>query len=83
MIMLSKLLPHKSSGKSRMIGSSIVFYNEPKQLADGMKIIIGSMAAGNNPPVLKNDLSQINDEMLKIGAIDITMHEKLYKKYIM
>ena len=66
-----------------MIGSSIVFYNEPKQLADGMKIIIGSMAAGNNPPVLKNDLSQINDEMLKIGAIDITMHEKLYKKYIM
>ena len=80
--MLSNLPPHKSSGKSKMVGSSVVYYNKPKQLADRMKILIGSMAAGNNSPVLKNDLSQINDEMLKIGAIDKTMHEKLYKKYI-
>ena len=29
------------------------------------------MIAGNNSPVLTNDLSQINDELLKIGAIDI------------
>ena len=75
--MLSNLPPHKSSGKSKMVGSSVVYYNKPKQLADRMKILIGSMAAGNNSPVLKNDLSQINDEMLKIGAIVI------YKKYIM
>ena len=40
------------------------------------------MAAGNNGPVLKNDLSQINDEMLKIGAIDKVMQEKLYNKHI-
>ena len=45
-----------------------------------MKTIIGSMAAGNNSPVLKNDLSQINDELLKIGTIDKTMHERMYKK---
>ena len=66
-----------------MVGSSVVYYNEPKQLADRIKILIGSMAAGNNSLILKNDLSQINDEMLKIGAIDKTMHEKLYKKYKM
>ena len=66
-----------------MVGLTVVYYNEPKQLADRMKILIGSMAAGNNSPVSKNDLSQINDEMLKIGAIDKTMHKKLYKKYIM
>jgi len=36
-----------------------------------MKVIVGSMIAGNNSPVLTNDLSQINDELLKIGAIDI------------
>ena len=66
-----------------MVDSSVVYYNDPKQLADRIKIIIGAMAAGNNSPVLKKDLSQINDEMLKIGAIDKTMHEKLYKKYIM
>ena len=51
-----------------MIGSSVICYQDPKQLADRMKIIIGSMIAGNNSPVLKNDLSQINDELLKIGA---------------
>ena len=47
-----------------------------------MKIIIGSMAVGNNSPVLKN-LSQIDDELLKIGAIDKSLHEKLYNKYIL
>jgi len=66
-----------------MIGSSVMYYQDPKQLADRMKIIIGSMIAGNNSPVLKNDLSQINDELLKTGAIDKTMHEKLYNKYIL
>ena len=47
-----------------------------------MKILIGSMVAGNNSSVLKNDLSQINDELLKIGAIDASLHEKLYSKYL-
>ena len=79
--MLSNMLPHKSSGKSRMVGSCHD-YQDPKQLADRMKIIIGSMAAGNNSPALKNDFSQINDELLKIGAINKSLHEKLYNKYI-
>lgn len=65
-----------------MIGSIVMYYQHPKQLADRMKVIIGSMIAGNNSPVLKNDLSQINDELLKIGAIDKSHHEKLYNRYI-
>lgn len=59
----------------------MLYYQEPKQLADRMKIIIESMIVGNNSPVLKNDLSQINDELLKIGAIDKSSHEKLYNRY--
>ena len=43
---------------------------------------VGSMAAGNNSPVIKNDLAMINDEFLKIGAIDKQIHEKFYKKYL-
>ena len=82
-VMLSNMLPHKSSGKLRMIGSSVMYYQDLKQLADRMKIIIGSMIAGNNSPVLKNDPSQINDELLKIGAIDISLNEKLCNKYIL
>ena len=80
--MLANLPKHSSSGKSRMVGSGVVFYQDPKQLADRMKILIGSMVDGNNSPVLKNDLSQINDELLKIGAIDASLHEKLFEKYL-
>ena len=47
-----------------------------------MKLLIGSMAAGNNSPVLRNDLSLINDELLKIQAINKTKHENFYKKYL-
>ena len=47
-----------------------------------MKVLVGSMAAGNNSPVLRNDLSMINDEFLKIGAIDKTTHEKFHDKYL-
>ena len=79
--MLSNMPPHKSSGKSRMVGS-YHDYQDQKQLADRMKIIIGSMAAGNNSPVLKIDLSQINHELLKIGTINKSLHENLYNKYI-
>lgn len=53
-----------------MFGSSVMHYQNSKQQADRMKIIIGSMIAGNNSPVLKNDLLQINDDLLKIGAIE-------------
>ena len=56
--------------------------NDPNELAERMKILVGSMAAGNNSPVIKNDLAMINDEFLKIGAIDKQIHEKFYNKYI-
>ena len=68
--------------KTRMVGSSVTYYNDPNQLADRMKVLIGSMAAGNNSPLNINDLSQINDELLRIGAIDSSLHEKFFKKYL-
>ena len=80
--LLANLPRHPSSGKSKLLGSGVVFYKDPKELAGRMKILVGSMAAGNNSPVIKNDLSMINDEFLKIGAINQTTHEKFYKKYI-
>lgn len=51
--MLANIPKHKSSGKSKMIGSSVMYYQDPKQLADRMKVIIGSMIAGYNSRVLK------------------------------
>ena len=79
---LANLQKHRSSGKTRMVGSSVTYYNDPNQLADRMKILVGSMAAGNNSPLNINDLSQINDELLHIDAIDQSMHEKFFKKYL-
>ena len=79
---LANLPKHRSSGKTRMVGSSVTYYNDPNQLADRMKILVGSIAAGNNSPLNINDLSQINDEFLRIGAIDSSLHEKFFKKYL-
>ena len=80
--LLANLPKHPSSGKSKLLGSGVVYYNDPNELAERMKILVGAIAAGNNSPVIKNDLSMMNDEFLKIGAIDQTIHEKFYKKYI-
>ena len=80
--MLANLPTHKSSGKSQLTGSGIVYYNDPTTLVDRMQVIMGSIAAGNKSPVLKNDLSQIFDELLKIGVFDKTIHERMYKKYL-
>ena len=51
---------HRSSGKSRMVGSSVTYYNNANELADRIKILVGSIVIGNNSPVIRNDLSQIN-----------------------
>ena len=79
---LANMPKHRSSGKSRMVGSSVTYYNNANELADRIKILLGSIAAGNNSPVIKNDLSQINDELLRINAIDQGLHEKFYQKYL-
>ena len=79
---LSNMPKHRSSGKSRMVGSSVTYYNDPQNLMERMNILIGSIQAGNNSPVIKNDLSQINDELLRINAIDQSLHERFYQKYL-
>ena len=79
---LANMPKHRSSGKTRMVGSSVTYYNDPNQLADRMKILVGSIAAGNNSSVIRNDMSQINDELLRIGAIDQSLHEKFFQKYL-
>ena len=79
---LSNIPKHRSSGKSRMVGSSVTYYNDPQNLVERMNILIGSIQAGNNSPVIKNDLSRINDELLRINAIDQSLHQRFYQKYL-
>ena len=79
--LLSNMAKHKSSKKSNMIGSSLVDRSDPNKLAKRLEIIVGSLNAGNNSRILKNDLTLINNELYRIGAITKEMHYALIKKY--
>ena len=81
--LLSNMAKHKSSKKSNMIGSSLfVDASDPNKLAKRLEIIVGSIRAGNNSRILKNDLNFINNELFRIGAITKEMHDEMVKKFI-
>ena len=80
--LLANMTKHKSSKKSNMIGLSVVNDSNPNQLAKRLEIIVGSLNAGNNSRILKNDLTLINDELYRIGAITKEMHDALIKKFL-
>ena len=65
-----------------MIGSSLVDRSDPYKLAKRLEIIVGSLNAGNNSRILKNDLTLINNELYRIGAITKEMHDAMVKKFI-
>ena len=80
--LLTNMAKHKSSKKSNMNGSSIVDRSDPNKLAKRLEIIVGSLNAGNNSRILKNDLTLINNELYRIGAITKEMHDALIKKFL-
>ena len=80
--LLTNMAKHKSSKKSNMIGSSLVDRSDPNKLAKRLEIIVGSLNAGNNSRILKNDLTLINNELYRIGAITKEMHDALIKKFV-
>ena len=88
--LLTNMAKHKSSKKSNMIGSSLWLLPpahggsnlvDRNKLAKRLEIIVGSLNAGNNSRILKNDLTLINNELYRIGAITKEMHDALIKKY--
>ena len=82
LVMLANLPKHPSSGKSWLLGSSVIAYSKPEDLIKRIDILLGAAAAGNTSHVITNDLSMVNDELLKIGAIDQDMHRKFYDMYL-
>ena len=80
--LLANMAKHKSSKKSNMIGSSLVDGSDPNKLAKRLEIIVGSLNAGNNSRILKNDLTLINNELYRIGAITKEMHDSMIKKFL-
>ena len=65
----------KGSGIKKGIGrgngndSSLIYYNNPQQLIDRLKLLIGSKKAGNTNPEIDNEIIGISDELIKKGLI--------------
>ena len=82
---LSGLENKKRSKKFKNIikgGCIPTFYSDPEDLLSLLKLIIGSIDAGNDSSKMKNRGMAILDEHLKLGAISKDQHEKLYVGYL-
>ena len=50
-------------------GSGLMYYNNPHQLIDKLKLLTGSRKAGNTNPEIFNEIIEISNELLKKGLI--------------
>ena len=62
--------------------STIEYYNNPTELLNELKIIMGSFKSGNTSPLLLNKGIKIVDELIQKGFINQKQHENLYRKLI-
>ena len=51
-------------------GSSLIYYNNPQQLIDRLRLLVGSKRAGNTNPEIDNEIIGISDELVKKGLIN-------------
>ncbi|KAL9968942.1 hypothetical protein ACROYT_G021094 [Oculina patagonica] len=62
--LLSNIPKHRSSGKSKLIGGAMI-YSDPNDLMKRLTLLTGSKRAGNTSIVLRNEMWQIIDYLLK------------------
>ena len=63
-----KIKSQKGSGIKN--GSNeVIYYNNPQQLIDRLRLLVGSKRAGNTNPEIDNEVIGISDELVKKGLI--------------
>ncbi len=71
----------KYKGKSRTgqgLGkTNVIHYNNPEELCERLHLLDAAKQAGNNG--VNNDINSILDELLRIGYLDKSTYDKLYK----
>ena len=77
---LSEIPIHRSSKKYSKIGSGIIYYNDVNDLIDRMKLLGGSIMAGNDG--VKNEFSEIVHKLFQLGKIDNGKLNDLLKVYV-
>ena len=56
-------------GRGGENNSSLIYYNNPQQLIDRLRLLVGSKRAGNTNPEIDNEIIGISDELVKKGLI--------------
>ena len=78
---ISDIPIHRTSNKYKKIASGVVYYNNPADLLDRLKLLGGSILAGNNG--VKNEFSKIALTLNKLGIVNNNQLNSLIKQYIM
>ena len=63
-----KIKSQKGSGIKNG-GNEVIYYNNPQQLIDRLRLLVGSKKAGNTNPEIDNEIIGISDELVKKGLI--------------
>ena len=79
--MLSNMPKHKSSGKSNLIGASVI-YSTSEDLMKRLTLITGTRRAGNNNLSLRNEAWEILDHLLEQCVITKAQYDAYVKKYL-
>ena len=59
----------KGNNKMKLDGKGLMYYNNPQQLINGLKLLVGIKKAGNTNPEIFNEIIEISNELLKKGLI--------------
>ena len=60
--------------------NSLIYYNNPQQLIDRLRLLVGSKRAGNTNPEIDNEIIGISDELVKKGLIMNEEYTRFLKK---
>ncbi|XP_068726604.1 uncharacterized protein [Montipora capricornis] len=77
---LSEIPIHRTSNKFKRLGSGVVFYNNPEDLLSRLKLLSGSILAGNNG--VKNEFTQVAHALNKIGVASNDQLNNLLTEYV-
>ena len=59
---------------------SLIYYNNPQQLIDRLRLLVGSKKAGNTNPEIDSEIIGISDELVKKGLINNEEYTRFMNK---
>ena len=71
----------EAAGYKEITGTGIIHFNNPQQLVDRLKLLAGSIIAGNNG--VKQEFSQLAHLLRQLKIITKKTLNDLLKKYIL